>query len=144
MFFSSRCGTIRKNRRKRGIAMKIQESGEDYLEAILVLKEEKGLVHAIDVARHLSFSKPSVSRAMKLLREDGEITVASDGAIELTDKGREIAERIYERHRFLTQWFVELGVSEVQAAIDACRVEHDISAETFQKLKEHFCPGEKD
>lgn len=135
---------MRKTERKRGIAMKIQESGEDYLEAILVLKEEKGLVHAIDVARHLNFSKPSVSRAMKLLREDGEITVASDGAIELTDKGREIAERIYERHRFLTQWFVELGVSEVQAAIDACRVEHDISAETFQKLKEHFCPGEKD
>ena len=75
---------------------------------------------------------------MKLLREDGEVTVDADGAIELTDKGREIAERIYERHRLLTLWFTELGVSEAQAAADACRVEHDISAETFQKLKEHF------
>ena len=118
--------------------MKIQESGEDYLEAILVLKQETGLVHAIDVAHRLGFSKPSVSRAMKLLREDGEVTVDADGAIELTDKGREIAERIYERHRLLTLWFTELGVSEAQAAADACRVEHDISAETFQKLKEHF------
>ncbi len=118
--------------------MKIQESGEDYLEAILILREEKGIVRAIDVARHLNFSKPSVSRAMKLLREDGEITVDADGSILLTDKGLEIAERIYERHRLLTLWFTELGVSQEVAAKDACRVEHDISAETFQKLKEHF------
>lgn len=118
--------------------MKIQESAEDYLEAILVLKQEKGVVHAIDVARHLEFSKPSVSRAVKLLREDGDLTVGTDGALELTDKGREIAERIYERHRLLTLWFTELGVSEEQAAEDACKVEHDISAETFGKLKEHF------
>ena len=118
--------------------MKIQESGEDYLEAILVLKQEKGLVRAIDVARHLNFSKPSVSRAMKILREDGAITVGEEGAIELTDKGLKIAERIYERHRLLTLWFTELGVSTQVAAEDACRVEHDISAETFQKLKEHF------
>lgn len=118
--------------------MKIQESGEDYLEAILILKQEKGTVRAIDVAHRLNFSKPSVSRAVKLLREDGELTVDADGALELTDKGREIAERIYERHRLLTLWFTELGVSQAQAAADACRVEHDISAETFQKLKEHF------
>lgn len=118
--------------------MKIQASGEDYLEAILVLKKETGLVHAIDVAHHMNFSKPSVSRAMKLLREDGAITVAADGAIELTERGAEIAERIYERHRLLTLWFTELGVSAEQAGEDACRVEHDISAETFQKLKEHF------
>jgi len=118
--------------------VKIQESGEDYLEAILILKQKNGLVRAIDVARQLNFSKPSVSRAMKLLREDGEVTVTGDGAIELTAKGREIAERIYERHRLLTLWFTELGVSPQQAAIDACRVEHDVSAETFQKLKEHF------
>lgn len=118
--------------------MKIQESAEDYLEAILVLKQQKGLVHSIDVARHLEFSKPSVSRAVKLLREDGDLTVGEDGALDLTDKGREIAERIYERHRLLTLWFTELGVSEEQAAEDACKVEHDISAETFQKLKEHF------
>ena len=84
--------------------MKMQESGEDYLEAVLVLKEEKGLVHSIDVARHLGFSKPSVSRAMKLLREDGDVTMDAEGVIELTAKGREIAERIYERHRLLTRW----------------------------------------
>ena len=123
---------------KGGGHMKIQESGEDYLEAILVLKQERGLVRAIDVSRHLNFSKPSVSRAMKILREDGAITVADDGAIELTDKGMEIAERIYERHRLLTLWFTELGVSAPVATADACRVEHDISDETFQKLKEHF------
>ncbi len=120
------------------IGVKIHESGEDYLEAILVLRQEKGLVHAIDVARRLGFSKPSVSRAMKLLREDGALTVDEGGAIELTAQGREIAERIYERHRLLTLWFTELGVSQEVAAADACRVEHDISAETFQKLKEHF------
>ena len=118
--------------------MKIQESAEDYLEAILILKNEQGLVHSIDVARQLNYSKPSVSRAVKLLREDGMLTVSADGALELTGKGLEIAERIYERHRLLTLWFTELGVSEAQAAQDACRVEHDISAETFQRLKEHF------
>lgn len=118
--------------------MKIQESGEDYLEAILVLKEEKGVVHSIDVARHLNFSKPSVSRAVKILREDGDLTVDADGALELTEKGLAIAERIYERHRLLTLWFTELGVSPEVASEDACRVEHDISEETFQKLKEHF------
>lgn len=123
--------------------MKIQESAEDYLEAILVLKNEKGLVHSIDVARRLNFSKPSVSRAVKLLREEGHLTMSADGALELTDTGREIAERIYERHRLLTLWFTELGVSGEQAAKDACRVEHDISAETFQRLKEHFGGNEK-
>lgn len=118
--------------------MKIQESAEDYLEAILVIKQQKGLVHSIDVARHLEFSKPSVSRAVKLLREDGDLTVNADGSLELTEKGLAIAERIYERHRLLTLWFTELGVSEKQAAQDACKVEHDISEETFDKLKLHF------
>ena len=125
------------------MAVKIQESAEDYLEAILILKNEKGLVHSIDVARRLEFSKPSVSRAVKLLREEGHVAMSADGALELTDTGREIAERIYERHRLLTLWFTELGVSEAQAAQDACRVEHDISAETFQRLKEHFGGSEK-
>ncbi len=125
------------------MAVKIQESAEDYLEAILILKNEKGLVHSIDVARRLEFSKPSVSRAVKLLREEGHVTMSADGALELTATGREIAERIYERHRLLTLWFTELGVSEAQAAQDACRVEHDISAETFQRLKEHFGGSEK-
>jgi len=118
--------------------MKIQESGEDYLEAILVLKQERGLVRAIDVSRHLNFSKPSVSRAMKILREDGAITVADDGAIELTDKGLEIAERIYERHRLLTEWLTALGVDPEVAREDACRMEHDISAETFDCIRAHI------
>ena len=118
--------------------MKIQESAEDYLEAILVLQQEKGTVHSIDVARHLEFSKPSVSRAVKLLREDGELEVQEDGALVLTDKGRAIAERIYERHRLLTRWLVELGVDPKVAAEDACKVEHDISEETFAKLKDHI------
>ena len=116
--------------------VKIQESAEDYLEAILILKNEKGLVHSIDVARHLEYSKPSVSRAVKLLREEGHVAMSADGALELTSTGR-------ERHRLLTLWFTELGVSKAQAAQDACRVEHDISAETFQKLKEHFGGSEK-
>lgn len=137
--FPLSCDIIEKKlRRKERYALRIQESAEDYLEAILVIKNEKGLVHSIDVARQLDFSKPSVSRAVKLLREDGKLTVGSDGSLELTEAGLEIAERIYERHRLLTLWFTELGVSEAQAAEDACRVEHDISAETFQKLKEHF------
>lgn len=123
--------------------MKIQESGEDYLEAILVLQEKKGQVHAIDIAHHMEFSKPSVSRAMKLLREDGDVTVSPQGAIELTGKGREIAERIYERHQLLTRWLTTLGVSAAQAAEDACRIEHDISAETFARLKEHIGSVEK-
>ncbi len=130
---------VRWTKREKGAAaVKIQESAEDYLEAILILKNEKGLVHSIDVARHLGYSKPSVSRAVKLLRTEGHLSVDPTGALELTSSGREIAERIYERHRLLTLWFTELGVSPAQAAQDACRVEHDISDQTFQKLKEHF------
>ena len=118
--------------------MKIQESGEDYLEAVLVLKQTKGIVHSIDVAHHLNFSKPSVSRAMKLLREDGDVTMDTDGAIELTDKGMAIASSIYERHVLISHWLAHLGVSQEQAAADACRMEHVLSAETFEKLKAHI------
>ena len=115
--------------------MKIQESGEDYLEAILILKQEKGLVRAIDVARRLEFSKPSVSRAVRLLCSDGDLSVGKDGSLELTDKGREIAERIYERHTFLSGWLTAIGVDPAVAAEDACRIEHVISAETFAALQ---------
>ncbi len=118
--------------------MKIQESGENYLEAILVLKKEKGVVRSIDIVHHLDFTKPSVSRAVNLLRQNGYITMDPEGWIELTDSGLAIAERIYERHRLMTQWLVALGVSAETAAEDACRIEHDISEETFQKLKEHI------
>ena len=122
--------------------MKIHESAENYLEAILMVKEEKGAVRSIDIVRHMDFSKPSVSRAMSLLRENGYITMDRDGFIELTPSGYEIAARIYERHQLLTQWLVRLGVTLEVAAADACRLEHDMSAETFQKLKDHIHTAE--
>ena len=122
--------------------MKIHESAENYLEAILMVKEEKGAVRSIDIVRHMDFSKLSVSRAMSLLRENGYITMDRDGFIELTPSGYEIAARIYERHQLLTQWLVRLGVTPEVAAADACRLEHDMSAETFQKLKDHIHTAE--
>ena len=121
--------------------MKIQESAENYLETILMLKEEKGVVRSIDIAHHLDFSKPSISRAMSLLRTNGYITMDKEGYIELTQAGMEIASRIYERHRLLTQWLTHLGVDPKVAQADACRIEHDISEETFQRLKDHIARG---
>ena len=118
--------------------MKMQESGEDYLESILVLREAHGAVRSIDVARHMNFSKPSVSRAMGLLRENGYISIEKEGLIELTPAGQEIARRIYERHQLLSRWLISLGVPPAAAAEDACRIEHDVSEATFQKMKEHI------
>ena len=117
--------------------MHVYESAEDYLEAILVIGQRRSVVRSIDVANELNFSKPSVSVAMKKLRESGHIEMDKDGFIHLLPSGREIAERIYERHRTLTDFFVYLGVSEDVASVDACKVEHDLSAETFAKIKEH-------
>ena len=119
--------------------MKMQESGENYLETILILKQEKGYVRSIDIAMKLDFSKPSVSRAMSLLRENGYITMdQKEGWIELTGSGREIAEHIYERHQVISQWLMDLGVAEKTATADACRIEHVISPETFDRIKEHI------
>lgn len=118
--------------------MKIHESAENYLEAILMIQLEKGSVRSIDVAHHLSFSKPSVSRAVSLLRENGYILMNRDGLLELTPAGRKIAETIYERHILLSSWLTSLGVPSDIAAEDACKMEHDISPVTFQKLKEHI------
>ena len=118
--------------------MKILESGENYLETILMLKESKGSVRSIDIVRQMNFSKPSVSRAMSLLRENGYITMDKEGWIQLTESGMEVASRIYERHRLLTKWLMALGVSPEVAAEDACRMEHDISNETFEKLQAHI------
>ena len=118
--------------------MKIHESAENYLEAILILKKEKGLVRSIDIVHHMDFTKPSVSRAVSLLRKNGYITTDKEGWIELTGEGLAIAERIYERHQLMTRWLIALGVSPETAAEDACRIEHDISEETFQRLKEHI------
>ncbi|MBP3890925.1 MAG: metal-dependent transcriptional regulator [Solobacterium sp.] len=116
--------------------MKIYESAEDYLEAILMIQERKGNVHSIDIAEELQFSKASVSIAMKKLRENGYIKMDKDGRITLLKPGEKIATRIYERHKTLTDIFVHLGVSPEVAQEDACKVEHDLSEETYSALKE--------
>ena len=115
--------------------MKIQESAENYLEAILMLSLRKGEVHSVDIAAELEVSKPSVSVAMKKLRGNGYIQVTGEGHICLSELGREIAERIYERHTFLCQWLTALGVEPQIAAQDACRMEHVISVETFDAIR---------
>ncbi|MBR7188682.1 MAG: metal-dependent transcriptional regulator [Clostridia bacterium] len=114
--------------------MKIHKSAEDYLEMILRLNEEKGYVRSVDIATGLSVSKPSVSVAMKHLREDGYITMDRDNYIALTDSGTAIARRIYDRHKALTRILLRLGVSPETAAEDACKVEHDISNETYAAI----------
>ena len=118
--------------------MKVLESAENYLEAILMIREEKGMVRAIDVVNQLGFSKPSVSVAMKNLETNDFITRNKDGFIFLTESGEEIAEMIFERHKLLTDLFVRLGVSEETAREDACKVEHDISEETFNCIKKAY------
>ena len=117
--------------------MHLQESGEMYLETILILSQKSPYVRAIDVGEYMGFSKPSVSYAMKQFRENGLVIMDDNSYLHLTDAGRAIAERTYERHELLTRYFVALGVSEHTAAEDACRIEHVISQETFSKLKEH-------
>ena len=120
------------------VPMKIHESAENYLETILVLKRSLGKVRSIDIARALNFSKPSISRAVRLLKADDYITVDSDGWIELEPKGEAIAAKILERHELITQWLIMLGVSPEVASQDACKMEHDLSAETFELLKAHI------
>lgn len=117
--------------------MEIHESAEDYLETILMLKEQRGQVRSIDIVNEMGYSKPSISVAMKHLRENGYIRMDTDGYITLTNPGMEIAQRIYTRHKLLTKFLVSLGVSEKNAAADACKIEHDLSDETFEKIKEH-------
>lgn len=117
--------------------MQIHESAENYLETILILQHRLGQVRSVDIAEELSFSKPSVSVAMKKLRTNGYIQFDKDGYIALLEKGRQIAEKMYERHALLTNWLTALGISPSVAAEDACRIEHVISAETFAALKAH-------
>ena len=117
--------------------MSVHESGEMYLEAILALTKEKGFVRSIDVSEYLGYSKPSVSRAMGILRSGEYITIDSDGGIVLTEKGQEIARKIFERHTLLTKMLMHIGVSEETAASDACKLEHAISDESFEALKKH-------
>ena len=118
--------------------MKIQESAENYLETILMLGQKKGNVRSIDIAHELEYKKPSVSVAMKNLRENGYIRVDDSGFITLTDAGRQIAETMYERHLLLSRWLMELGVNEKTAVEDACKMEHDISKESFEAIKNHL------
>ena len=118
--------------------MKIQESAENYLETILIIKERNGEVRSVDIVNELNFSKPSVSVAMKNLRENGYLTMDANGYIELTEKGLKIANTMYERHKLFSKWLMELGVSEKTAKEDACRIEHVISAETFEAIKRHL------
>lgn len=115
--------------------MRIHESAENYLETILIIKNKKGAVRSIDIANELEFSKPSVSIAMKNLRENGYIEVDANGYITLLESGKEIAERMYERHTTLSNWLMSLGVNEKTAVEDACRIEHIISAESFEAIK---------
>ena len=119
-------------------ALVLKESGEMYLETIYVLRKDKGFVRAIDVGTELGYSKPSVSRAMGILRDGGYIKIAQDGGITLTEAGLEVAERTYERHTVLSELFMKLGVDEENAVNDACKIEHVISSTTFAALKKHL------
>lgn len=118
--------------------MNVHESGEMYLEAILVLSRKSGFVRSVDVGEYLGYSKPSVSRAMGLLRKGELVTMEADGGLHLTPAGRDIAEKIYERHTVLSGVLVDLGVPEEVAVEDACKIEHDISDVTFEAIKRHI------
>ncbi len=118
--------------------MRLQESGEMYLETIYVLSKKNANVHSIDVCEYMGYSKPSVSRAVGLLKNGGYIRMAADGVLSLTELGRELAEKIYERHTLLTAMLVSLGVDEKTASEDACRIEHDISDASFEAIKRKF------
>ncbi len=118
--------------------MIIKESAENYLEAILMIKKKKGSVRSIDVANHLNFTKASVSVAMKGFREEGYVTVESDGTLNLTERGAKIAERMYERHEIIAKALIALGVGEATAYEDSCKIEHDLSDETFARVKEYL------
>lgn len=117
--------------------MALQESGEMYLETILVLSQKNEAVRAIDIVDYMGFSKPSVSRAMSILKKDGYINVSENGRISLTDSGRDIAEKIFSRHNVLTEFLMKLGVPKEIAAEDACKIEHDISDESFKAIVKH-------
>ncbi len=117
---------------------KSEESVQDYLETILILSKQNPSVRSIDIANELSYSKPSVSVAMKNLRTREYITVSDEGYIELTEEGRKLAEAVYERHTLIHDWLVTLGVDPEIAAEDACKIEHDISTESFEAIKRHI------
>ena len=121
--------------------MQLQESGEMYLETIYILSQTSSAVRSLDVAEYMGFSKPSVSRAVGLLKSGGYLTVDGDGHLSLTESGRAVAEKIYDRHILLTRFLVHLGVNEQTAMEDACKIEHDISDESFEAIKKHAAGG---
>lgn len=121
--------------------MSLQESGEMYLETILILSNKNKIVRSLDVAEYMGFSKPSVSRAVGLLKRGGYITVDGNGYLSLTDEGRYIAEKMYERHTTISGFLIRLGVNEKVASEDACKIEHDISDESFNAIKKHVLKG---
>lgn len=124
--------------------MALYESGEDYLENILMLKKEKGIVRSVDIATRMGFSKPSVSRAMGILKKSGLIVMDESGLITLTAEGLAAAERVYDRHNIISEYLERhLGVSEANAVSDACKIEHDLSEETYSKIKEIVLAGRK-
>ena len=118
--------------------MRITAATENYMEAILVLQRQNGMVRSVDIAKYMGFSKPTISQYMKQYAQQGLVTIAANGAVELTDKGRAIAEPILDRHMIISRIFMALGVSEETAREDACKVEHDLSEETFECLKRHY------
>jgi len=118
--------------------LELHESAEDYLETILILHERNGQVRSIDIVNEMNFSKPSISIAMKKLRENGYIRMDVNGLITLTEEGRDIAERIYSRHKLLTKVLVAIGIDEKKAAAEACKIEHDIDDETYDKIGEFY------
>lgn len=118
--------------------MPMQESGQMYLETIYVLSKQMPIVRAIDISEHMGYSKPSVSRALSILKNGGYVSVDGEGAIKLLDAGLELAHKIYERHTVLTQMLIRLGVDEKTASDDACRIEHHISDESFEAIKRHI------
>jgi Mn-dependent DtxR family transcriptional regulator len=120
---------------KEVLSVALQESGEMYLESIFVLSQKSESVHAIDVCEYMGYSKPSVSRAVKILKEHGYVTVEDDGNLRLTEKGLDLAQSIYQRHTILTDFLKSLGVSDDTASNDACKIEHVISAESFEMIK---------
>ena len=121
--------------------MHLQESGEMYHETILILSQKNKIVRSLDVAEYMGFSKPSVSRAVGLLKSGGYLTVDGDGHLSLTESGRAVAEKIYDRHILLTRFLVHLGVNEQTAMEDACKIEHDIRDESFEAIKKHAAGG---
>ncbi|MCL2361887.1 MAG: metal-dependent transcriptional regulator [Defluviitaleaceae bacterium] len=118
--------------------MKIQTSAEDYLEAILVLSQKKGKVRSVDIAQHMSYSKPTISIMMKQFRENGYIEIDQDRNINLTDKGTEIAQRTYERHMLFAKFLIDIGVDEETAYADACKIEHSISEVSFERFRDFY------